>query len=674
MIVYHGRVCYIVVTWSPLSFPKQVGFQSLQVSMLSHFVRSPFGLPYKLLLWGLGLAFWLLVIVVELKVLRTGWANLLGLSHQREGLAAAVFLLLLMVCTFLRRRSDTYAHLLAEDGLTVLFVLAFPTETTITLLGIAGILESISQRAERLQRRLPVGDWSIFLGEIVFQGGVAAFVGLTGSTIEHAGYVGEWHLAPRFGPRELVTIPLIYTSIFTMRVSVSFLTMWTRGISLTAFLQDVRATQSVTTFLAEFATVVLSIMIAVVYTRLDFLPVVALGTVLVALVALLSKQAEALARQQRTIAEMKILVGVGRALSNPAQTRRELLKALYQEGRDLFRADSLAVYLFPEDGRQPQVLEWQSVAGTRPKTERREILLDFQHSGNWTTGNFTGEQTAISPEVDALGLAEWCVQHRQALRLQDLEREAAMYNYRWLTERLPFRSWMGVPLEAEKKVLGVISVASQRPQAFSEQDEEMLRALGQQLVGALEKARLYELATTDGLTGLLNASTVRAKLADIFTKTLATNGQMAVLMFDIDFFKKVNDTYGHEVGNEVLQHLSKLIRRRLRETDIAGRYGGEEFIVILPQTPVKGALDVAERLRQHIETHPIPTAAGELSITASFGVSYLPMPEVTTPEKLVELADQALYASKRNGRNRVTLASKPSVSEAQTSAPASPAN
>jgi hypothetical protein len=121
--------------------------------MLSHFVRSPFGLPYKLLLWGLGLAFWLLVIVVELKVLRTGWANLLGLSHQREGLAAAVFLLLLMVCTFLRRRSDTYAHLLAEDGLMVLFVLAFPTETTITLLGIAGILESISQRAERLQRR-----------------------------------------------------------------------------------------------------------------------------------------------------------------------------------------------------------------------------------------------------------------------------------------------------------------------------------------------------------------------------------------------------------------------------------------------------------------------------------------------------------------------------------------
>ncbi len=638
--------------------------------MPSRFARTPFGLPYKLLIWGLGLAFWSLVIIIELKVLGGLWVDLFGIFRQREGLAAAVFLLLLMVCTFLRRRSDAYAHLLAEDGLMVLFVLVFPTEVTITLLGLAGVLESISQQTERMQRGLPVGDWSVVLGEVVFQGGVAAFIGLTGSTVERAGHFSEWHLAPRFGLRELVMIPIIYLSIFAMRVSVSFLVMWTRGISLAVFLQDARATQSVITFLAEFATVVLSIMIAVVHARLDFLPVVALGTVLVALVALLGKQAEAAARQQRTIAEMKILVGVGRALSNPAQTRRELLKALYQEGRDLFRADSLAVYLFPEDGQQKQVLEWQSVMTARPKSERRGTLLDFQHSGNWTTSNSTGEQTALAPEMDALGLAEWCVQHKQALRLQDIEREAALYNYRWLTERLPYRSWMGVPLEAEKKVLGVISVASQRPQAFSEQDEEMLRALGQQLVGALEKARLYELATIDGLTGLLNARTIRAKLAEVFAKTLAANGQMAVLMFDIDFFKKVNDTYGHEVGNEVLQYLSKLVRSKLRDTDIAGRYGGEEFIVILPQTPVKGALDVAERLRRHIAARPVPTTAGELPITASFGVGYLPMPGVTTPDKLVEVSDQALYASKRNGRNRVTLASEPGMSGSETSAPA----
>ncbi|MFQ3590481.1 MAG: sensor domain-containing diguanylate cyclase [Chloracidobacterium sp.] len=624
--------------------------------------RTPFGLPYGLLLWGLGTLLWLLVLAVELKTPGKLRWNPFSFWLQRDGLAAAGFLLLLMVCAFLRRRSKAYAPTLAEDGLMVMIILVFPIEVTVTLLGIAGVLESVSQQAERVQRSLPVGGWYVVLGELVFQGGVTAFIGVTGSTVEQAGYLHEWHTDPQYGLRELVTIPLIYLSVFVMRVSISFLYLWVRGISLTVFVQEARARQSVVTFLAEFATVVLSVMIAVVYTQPGFLPVFSLCAVLVALVALLSKQGEAAERQQRTIAEMKILVGVGRALSNPAQTRRELFKTLYEEGRALFRADSLAVYLFPQDSIKPQVLEWQSVAVNRPQAERRGIEAQAQPSGQWQSRSSTSEHEIPRPEVDALGLAEWCIQHKQALRISDVEREAGSYGYRWLTERLPYRSWMGVPLEAEKKALGVISVASHQARAFSEQDEEMLRALGQQLVGALEKARLYELATVDGLTGLLNARTVRAKLTEVFAKTLAANGQMAVLMFDIDHFKKVNDTYGHEVGNEVLQHLAKMVRGKLRDADIAGRYGGEEFIVILPSTPVQGARDVAERLRRQIETRPVPTAAGDLRITASFGVAALPSSAATTPDRLVELADKALYASKRNGRNQVTVASQPESS------------
>ncbi|MCS7078901.1 MAG: sensor domain-containing diguanylate cyclase [Chloracidobacterium sp.] len=622
--------------------------------MPSRLTRTPFGFPYALLVWGLGTLFWLLVVVLELKTLGAIRGDVRHLLSGRDGVAAGVFLLLFVLCSFLRRRSETYLYTPAEDGLTVLFVLVFPKEVTILLLGIAGILEAVSQQAERLQKGLPVGGWLIALGEVLFHGSVAAFIGLTGGTMEQALHLTEWHTRPQFHLRELLTIPLIYLSVFLMRVSVSFLTLWVRGVSFAAFWQEVRATQSVITFLAEFATVVLSIMIAVVYARLDFPPVLALGTVLVALVALLSQQAAALARQQRTIAEMKILVGVGRALSNPAQTRRELLKALYYEGRDLFQADSLAVYLFPEDGTTPRTLEWQPIAANQPKRERRGVERDSQQSDLW---NITGERERLQPEMDALGLAEWCVRHKQALRIGDLEREAAAYGYRWLTERLPYRSWMGVPLEAEKKTLGVISVASHRPRAFSEQDETMLRALGQQLVGALENARLYELATVDGLTSLLNARTVRAKLAEVFAKTLASNSQMAVLMFDIDHFKKVNDTYGHEVGNEVLRHLAQLVRSKLRDTDIAGRYGGEEFLVVLPQTPAKNAVEVAERLRRHIESRPVATAAGELHITASFGVAAVPKLPVATPEELIAAADKALYASKRDGRNRVTEAS-----------------
>lgn len=621
--------------------------------MPSRFVRTPFGLPYALLIWGLGTLFWLMVVVLELKTPGAIRLDLRGLVGSQDGLAAGVFLLLFVLCAFLRRRSDAYTYTPAEDGLMVLFVLVFPKEITVLLLGTAGVLEAVSQQAERLRKRLPVGGWPVVLGEVLFHGSVTAFIGLTGSTVEQGVHLTEWHARPQFHLRELLTIPLIYLSVFVMRLSVSWLALWMRGASFLSLWREVRATQSVVTFLAEFATVVLSIMIAVAYARLDFLPVLALGTVLVALVALLSQQAEALARQQRTIAEMKMLVGVGRALSNPAQTRRELLKAVYQEGRDLFRADSLAVYLLPEDGATPHALEWQAVADAQPKRERRGRERDLQQSGSW---NSTNEPETSPPEVDALKLAEWCVRHKQALRIGDLEREAASYGYRRLTGRPSCRSWMGVPLEVEKKTFGVISVASHRPQAFSEQDETMLRALGQQLVGALENARLYELATVDGLTGLLNARTIRAKLAEMFTKTLAANGQMAVLMFDIDHFKKVNDTYGHEVGNEVLRHLAQVVRGKLRDTDVAGRYGGEEFMVILPQTPAKAAVDVAERLRRHIEQRPATTAAGALHVTASFGVAAIPKLRVAAPDELIEAADKALYASKRNGRNRVTEA------------------
>ncbi len=623
--------------------------------------RTPLGSLYALLLWGLGILLWLLTLVVELKSPGTLRIDLLTFFRQRDSLAAAMFLLLLVICAFLRRQSRDYAPMLAEDGIMVLVVLAFPLEVTVTLLGIAGILESVSQQTERYQRGLPLGGWPFVVGELLFQGGAAAFIGLTGSTVEQAAHHAEWHASPRFGARELATIPLIYLSIFAMRLSVSFLYLWARGVSLVAFAQEARARQSVVTFLAEFATVVLAVMIAVAYARLDFLPVIALCAVLVALVALLSKQGEAAERQQRTIAEMKILVGVGRALSNPDQTRRELLKTLYQEGRELFRADSLAVYLFPEDGAQPRALEWQSIGANPPPAERRGAARNpdcsLEQSGQWQRSS-TSEHEAVRSEGDALGLAEWCAQHKRALRLGDVEREAPAYGYRWLTERLPYRSWMGVPLEAEKKTLGVISVASYQTRAFSEQDEEMLRALGQQLVGALEKARLHELATVDGLTGLLNARAARARLAEVFAKALASNMAMSVIMFDIDHFKKVNDTYGHEVGNEVLRYLATTARKKLRDTDIAGRYGGEEFIVVLPNTPASGAFDVAQRLRRSVEAHPVPTAAGELRVTASFGVAALPASEIATPEALVEAADKALYASKRGGRNRVTLASR----------------
>jgi diguanylate cyclase (GGDEF)-like protein len=128
----------------------------------------------------------------------------------------------------------------------------------------------------------------------------------------------------------------------------------------------------------------------------------------------------------------------------------------------------------------------------------------------------------------------------------------------------------------------------------------------------------------------------------------------ALMMIDIDWFKKVNDQYGHIVGDEVLIGLTHMLKQALRKNDIAGRIGGEEFAVILPSSSTEQAMDAAERFRSYVQRTGIPTQAGELHITISIGVTMFQRRDVTITE-ILKRADDAMYASKQNGRNRVTL-------------------
>jgi diguanylate cyclase (GGDEF)-like protein/PAS domain S-box-containing protein len=166
--------------------------------------------------------------------------------------------------------------------------------------------------------------------------------------------------------------------------------------------------------------------------------------------------------------------------------------------------------------------------------------------------------------------------------------------------------------------------------------------------------KLRELATTDGLTSLNN----RRRFMELAEQELARSKRyphsLSMFMMDIDHFKRVNDTYGHDVGDEVLRALSITATRALRDADILGRLGGEEFGVLLPETGADAALEVAERLRLSVEKTPISTSAGGLNITISIGVSVMD-PEKDTVETLLKKADVALYNAKENGRNRAVL-------------------
>ncbi|MEO6486665.1 MAG: diguanylate cyclase [Thermoanaerobaculia bacterium] len=165
--------------------------------------------------------------------------------------------------------------------------------------------------------------------------------------------------------------------------------------------------------------------------------------------------------------------------------------------------------------------------------------------------------------------------------------------------------------------------------------------------------RLELLSITDGLTKLHNHRYFQDELAKAFDESHRYERPLSLAMIDIDFFKKVNDTYGHAVGDEVLKTVAALYRDSVRSTDLVARYGGEEFAVMMPETALPDALTFAEKIRALVESTPIETQAGPVVVTVSLGVASFPMTQVTSSKELIVSADRALYRAKHGGRNQV---------------------
>lgn len=181
------------------------------------------------------------------------------------------------------------------------------------------------------------------------------------------------------------------------------------------------------------------------------------------------------------------------------------------------------------------------------------------------------------------------------------------------------------------------------------------KKLYDELIEANEK--LKEMAVTDELTKLYNRRYAMTILETEFKRSKRYKNPLSVIIGDIDHFKSINDNYGHLVGDDVLRVFAKLIRENIREIDIAGRYGGEEFLIILPNTTLDGAVIVAERLRRKINETPFKIIGKDFSIyvSMSFGICSYPEKDIETEEDMLKLADKALYISKQNGRNQTTF-------------------
>jgi len=212
-----------------------------------------------------------------------------------------------------------------------------------------------------------------------------------------------------------------------------------------------------------------------------------------------------------------------------------------------------------------------------------------------------------------------------------------------------------LPLVYERDVLGMVVLMFEKTNTLGTYEIELLEVLGNQAATSIANAKLYEeierLAVTDGLTGLFNHRHFQETLAQEFNRLERFSEPISLLIIDIDHFKKINDSYGHPVGDAVLKKVSGIIRKTIRNIDIPARYGGEEFAVILLGTDTNGALKMAERLRKSIADAKFSSEQNAFNVTVSIGISTNAR-EMRKKEDLVEQADKALYNAKRTGRNR----------------------
>jgi diguanylate cyclase (GGDEF)-like protein len=217
--------------------------------------------------------------------------------------------------------------------------------------------------------------------------------------------------------------------------------------------------------------------------------------------------------------------------------------------------------------------------------------------------------------------------------------------------------------DAEKRLLqelfGVLRLAEESEARYEELEQRMLGLQRENLDLTVKNRMLSEVSTRDSLTGLYNRWFVVEKLDSELNRSLRHGSPMSLLMLDIDHFKRINDTFGHPAGDQVLQSIGRLLRESCRVYDVPGRYGGEEFCIVLPETKPANTTIVAERIRRRLESTELPCGDGSIVVTASIGIAGMDVPvgegDMLSPAALIDRADRALYSAKSRGRNRIEM-------------------
>ncbi len=338
----------------------------------------------------------------------------------------------------------------------------------------------------------------------------------------------------------------------------------------------------------------------------------------------------------RKVFEISILYKIGRAMGEIGIDLERLLDLIIDKALEAANAKRGSLMLIDEN---QEFLELQRVRIWNDETGKTVAINDFKKNINIRPGE---------------GIAGKVLQSGQMLIINDPDNHPDFKQYEGEINRV--EQLVCVPLRVKNVTFGVINIVNRKDGGdFDKKDTDLLETMANQAALVLENTKLFKLAITDGLTDLFLVRHFKIKLNEEIKRSRRYGKIFSVVFFDIDHFKKFNDTYGHQVGDEVLKQVAAVFRESLREDiDLPARYGGEEMIALLPETNAEGAYVVAERLRSRIEQHEFTGWESPLHVTISIGVAEFPLHD-TDPLELIRKADTALYECKKLGRNRTSI-------------------
>lgn len=344
----------------------------------------------------------------------------------------------------------------------------------------------------------------------------------------------------------------------------------------------------------------------------------------------LQKENEALKKENITIRETLLMFEEMSKILTSSLELDEILKTIMKKAKEITRADAWSVLLLDEESNELVI---------NNSEERKKNIHQMRVK--------LGE-----------GIAGWVAKEGVPLIVPDVSKDS---RFSWKIDKvIPYkiRSLLCVPIISRGKSIGVIELVSKdRNRSFKKEDLDFMLKLVDHTAVAIERATLYqkmaELVITDDLTKLFNTRYLHRTLDTEIYRCGRYKTSLSLIFMDVDHFKLINDTYGHLVGSKLLVEIAQLLLKHLRSADIIARYGGDEYVIVLPQTPPQSAQKIAERLRKSIEQNVFLRKEGHfIKVTASFGVASYPE-SAKTKEDLLRLADEAMYRVKNTTRNGV---------------------